>query len=273
MKAYYTEFSAAELRAMFLQGTLKTEFLTQENYEDLLDNEDIYDVPDADVITFCVNGLEQFPEYRDAIVKKSFNEMFKKDLINNKPKVKILNIKILKPILVFTIMAVTAMLAQIIAMASGFDLFGYIFNWNTDEVIDIVNQDKIVLTEDFENTYLFYKDLPESLNNMISDDLIEKYSFSEALYRVRELSMRFRVDLIDLNGNGLILSVSYSSNTQIEKDDEGYREEYVVGDITYSISTNMGYYQAIWVKDEYLYHLYTRFSLEELKEILDNYYV
>jgi hypothetical protein len=71
----------------------------------------------------------------------------------------------------------------------------------------------------------------------------------------------------------LFLIIEKAYDMHIERDEDGYYEEYFIGNIEFTVFTNMENYRAIWLKDGYVY-LFSTFmqDLQGFKALLDNLY-
>lgn len=65
MNENYNEFSISQLRDMLLNGELKHELMTEEDYADILDNETSLEGFNLTVIDFCIDGLSKYEHYQE----------------------------------------------------------------------------------------------------------------------------------------------------------------------------------------------------------------
>lgn len=266
----YSEFSYAELRELLLRGKLDHEYMTEEDYSEIIENELELPEPSMEVLNLCVEGLNQYDDYKAL----DNNKVDIKSLINEtigKKKTRIR--RLIKTTLIAAAVIIVALLAQIVCLAFGFDLFGYIFSWGEEKVyINVVSNNNDELIEDtalymYENI----ESIPDDLIIYISPFILKNYNFTEALY-IKDgegfhFNIRFETDK-DIN---LTLIISKSMNTMIEKDND-YFEEYEKDGVIYSIFKNLEYHKALWIKDGILYDLNINLPIDEVKEIIDNFY-
>jgi len=271
MHEKYSEFSYAELRELLLCGELEHEFMTDEDYADIIENELEQVNPSIDVLDLCVEGLSQYEEYKALKdMKIDLNTIFLEKPDKNK---KIINTRAVKAALIAAIIIVFMLVSQLISLAFGFNLFGYIFNWGDEKVyIEAIPNgeasDFTVIPE-----YFMYENIdavPNEYLSYIPKNIQSDYIFAEASYLDAGEGFIF---LIAYSGHPdiyLTLNVNNSINTTIEKDDEHF-EEYIVSGITYTLYKNLDYYKALWLNDGLLFDMSVNLSLDEVKKIIDNF--
>jgi len=248
--------------------------MAEEDYTALLDFETEYDEPSEKVIDFCYAGLSSLPNYKN-IGERDFSIRQLLKQANTKKVVRKNSFKQLKFAAVLTISIVFAFLTlQIVCMALGFDLFGYIFNWNKPDVIEIKNDGMIItINEDIEIDYPIIEELPIEMKSLVPFYLFDNFDFFSASYINRNNNHKNIFYFLGESNEILIFIAEKTFELNVEKDDDGYFEEYYVNDLLFMIFTNTGDYQVMWIKDEYIYVLYTHFDeVQELKNILDNLY-
>lgn len=269
----YNKLSTETLRDLLLENKLLHEFMTEEDYTALLDIEAEFDEPNEKVIDFCFTGLSTLPKYEDIKVRDfDINDLFKQ----NEKKNTIKKYRKTKRIfLIAVIMVLTLLFSQVVATAFGFDLFGYIFNWNKSEVVEIKN-DSIINIDDGKNQEIEYStidEIPIEMKNLIPSYVFDNFKFYSAVFVNLNNNIVYNYFFFDKNENILTINIEKSARMEAEKDDIEYREEYLYGNTLFKIFTNMSDYRATWVLDGYNYKLYTHYDdLQEFKNILNSLY-
>ena len=271
----YSKLSAEELRENLLSDKLLHEFMGEEDYTALLDSEAEYDEPSEKVINFCYAGLSKLPAYSDIHERNfSIDELFKAidTCVPRKHR------RLRKTLIIAAAVIGSLLVTQIVTSALGFDLFGYIFNWNKPEVVEIKNNGVINISTG-ENERIEYTDveeIPNEMKNLVPEYLFNNFKFYKALLTQRDGNTGSHFSFFDENENFINIGrVNFRNdiNVHIEKDDNGYFEEYMISDISYTIFTNTSDYRAVWVIEGYVYSLSTHFKeLQEIKDLLDNLY-
>lgn len=266
----YSEFSYVELRELLLNGELEHEYMTEEDYSEIIENELELPEPSMEVLDLCVEGLNQYDDYKAL----DNNKVDITSLINETIGKKKIRIKrLIKTTLIAAAVVIVALLAQVVSVAFGFDLFGYIFNWNKEKVyITTISNDNDLSVDDTDLfIYENIESIPDELMIYISPFIIENYIFTEALYIKDGESFHFNIRFVKNNDINLSLIITKSINKTVEKDND-YFEEYEKDGVIYSIFKNLDYNRALWIKDGILYDLNINLSLDEVKEIIDNFY-
>jgi len=266
----YSKLSAEELRDLLLNDKLFHQFMTEEDYTALLDIETDYDEPSEKVIDFCFNGLSSLPKYddinqHDFDIRKTIEKAYLKAISRKRQKMK-------KAFLIAAAIITFMLVTQLVASAFGFDLLGYIFNWHKPDVIEIISNN-ITDTgddEDIEIEYLAVEEIPFEMKNLVSDYIFNNFQFYSANFIKQNNSTIYKFIFFDEKENILSVKIEDSLEINIEKDDDGYYEEYKIEETVFTIFTNMGDYRAAWIQNDYVYSLYTHFDdLQDLKNILD----
>jgi len=293
MPKSYNELSARKLREMLLNNTLKANLMSLENYEKLFGYEINLDEPDVVVLNFCTKGLDGFAEYNIDIQKTSLEEIIKRGRAKKKAERKksVIYRVIRNTAAVFIITAATALLAQGVSYAFGFDLFGYIYHWfkpNAVEITTVESRDDGSFdmpslnrtgTEDGENKYefIFYEynsidEIDKERLNLISPWLISEYVFKDASYMSYGGEKKLEIHFFDKNENEISLLVQNLSLVYREKADEVFVKEIAVNDIIFTVFKNTEDYQVLWDYGGYLHTLNALLPLEEVEKIIRNYY-
>jgi len=268
----YSKLSAEELRKLLLAGVLLHEHMTEEDYTALLDIEADFDEPSEEVIDFCFAGLSVLPKYTD-IGKRDFsiNELFKKTEIKNSAHK---HGKIRKAALIIAAVISSMLVAQLASSAMGFNLFGYFFNWKKPEVVEITNSDakNDIDSENIMIEYTAIEEIPIEMKNLVPNFLFDTFELYNAFFIVQGGNKSYSFGFFDSDDNFLSFEIKRVTEWHIEKDDNGYYEEYSYNDTVFEIFTNTGQYQAVWVKDEYVCAFFTHFEdLQEFRDILNNF--
>jgi hypothetical protein len=289
--------SAQELREIFLNNTLDADLMSMNDYEKLFDYETELSESNSDILVFCSSALNQFDDYCIDVPKSPFEAIIKKYERNNRRIRKNTAFKATQRVAaIFVITAVTALLAQGISMAFGFDLFKFIRNWLFDEAVEIttieiddddvfdltllqssndnenssenINAEDEIIFLDFEQI----DDIYEVWLNRISPFLINHYEFDVAYYFKVLSDEKFEIHFIDKNDNLLVLLIQNMPMRYYEKEDDGYIKEITANGITFTIFNNMEDFQVIWEYEGLLYNLGAFLPLETIEEIINNYY-
>jgi len=267
----YNELSVKDLRSLLLDGNLSHEFMTEEDYTALLDAEADIDEPSEKVIDFCYAGLSFMSKYDD-INKRDFNL---NELFQTGEKKHRHSRKLKRAVIIIAAAVVAMIITQIVASALGFDLFGYIFNWNKPEVVAVMNNDNGVKSdsENAEKEYSTVEEIPLEIKKLVPEYMFNTFSFYNAVYTKQDDNIINQFYFLYNNEKLLYIYIGDVSDITIEKDDFGYYEEYTHGKTVFTVFTNMGNYQAMWIKDNNVYVFYTCFDEpKKLKDILDNLY-
>lgn len=270
----YSKLSAEELRDLLMADNLLHEFMTEEDYYALLDNESELDKPCKKVIDYCFAGLSAMPKYDDIDVRDFDIDEFIKARTDTTRKFR----KTKKALLIVAAVIASMIVAQLAATAMGFDLLGYIFNWNKPEVVQIMSDNPVDgdNNENIEVQYMTIDEIPSEMKKLVPDYVFDNFEFQQANYTKWDNLVNRTFFFFDKSKSLLTIQIERFNEgfmSHIEKDDDGYFEEYIIGDNTFTIFTNMGCYQAVWVYSDYVYSINTRFEdVRELKRILDNLY-
>jgi hypothetical protein len=270
----YDVFSEEELRVLFFKGELSAESMTEEDYTALYQQELDFDDPDDGIIDFCFNGLSKFPKYRDI----SAYDFDIDDLLNKVYGRKTVLKRLVRVLAGFSAAVLVIISAQAVCLAFGFDLFGYIVNRNKEDVVSVMNTNLTETdsgNEDFLTVFEYFEvaDIPDEVIKLMPGYMFEKYAFYYANCGLFDGTISIYSMFFANNDAVLTLTITQLPERQLEKDDEGYAETYTVKELSFEIHTNMGDYQAFWIKDGYVYSLHTPYrQSEELKSLLDNLY-
>jgi hypothetical protein len=299
MQSKYNNLTALELREMFLNNTLDTDLMNQDDFEKLFGYEIELDEPSADIISFCSNGLNEYEYYGKDIQMPPLSEIYKefeRRTRRNRGRAFAKVTQVAASIVL--VIALTALLAQGVAMALGFDLFGYIFNWfNKDTVFitTIVPDDDEIhhlpvhtattdtdLTEpddgtEVEDEFVFLdferiEDIDEEWLSRVSPWLVEQYEFSHGQYLSFHGEREFNIVFMDESGTQVFLTIKDLSMHYVEIDDDKLVEEVTLNGITFKIFSNIEDLQVVWERDDLLYTLNTFLPFETAKEIIRNFY-
>ncbi|MCL2052996.1 MAG: DUF4367 domain-containing protein [Oscillospiraceae bacterium] len=270
----YDSYSEEELRSLFFKGELSAELMTEEDYTALYQQELDLEFPDDEIIDFCFTGLSKFPKYSD-ISEQNFDIDEVLDEVYNRQ----IAIKRLVRVMVGLTAAILAVITlQVVCLAFGFDLFDYIINRNKEEVVSVLNpslseaenngEDYIVATE-----YVEIEEIPNDVIELIPRYMFENFDFLLADCYLSEEIISIFAAFSENDDSILALTISQLLERQIEKDDNGYYETFIINGVSYDIHTNMGDYQAFWIKDGFVYSLHTSYQeIEKLKSLLENLY-
>ncbi|MCL2637555.1 MAG: hypothetical protein FWD48_04210 [Oscillospiraceae bacterium] len=238
MQGRYENLSAQELREMFLNSALDADLMSIKEYEMLFGHELTLDEPSADVLMFCTAGMSRNEKYSRDIQKPPFEAIIKKREQKKRRSKSIKTMRRIAAVLIITI--VTALFAQGISLALGFNLVDFFRN-------ALNAPDKT--TTDFSGTEMFIKDEIRFYNSM--NELLETEGLN-ILFPVGYNFTSFTVmdigDYIDVWASSLEPNITFSINigAEIHSIDYTYEEN----GIWYNISDmGDGTYQAFWVSD------------------------
>jgi len=288
MQSSYKNLTAQELREMFLNNTLDVSLMGENEYGKLFDYETELDVSNSDILIFCSNGLNQYDRYCIDVPKLSFEEFIRKQEQKRRLHLKNIAFKVSRQVAVFAVgIFLAAWLAQGVAMAFGFNLFGVIYDWfwkesvavittelNDDDTVDLPISDNETAAEE-ELVFIDYErieDIDEVWLSRVSPHLIDTYDFAFSSYTRRHDGERFEILFFDENGSLLSLIIQNRPMYYAEKEDEGFVKEIVIDSITFAIFNNMEDFQVIWEHEGLLYNLGAFLPLETFEEIVRNYY-
>lgn len=287
----YSERTAQELREMLLNNTIDVDLMSIEDYERLFDLEVSLKEPDVVVLSFCNKGLKQFDKYDVGIQKPPFEAIRRKQ---SKRNFKLVNKIARQAATIILVLAVVAILAQGIAYALGFNLFGYIYNWfkDSDAVIittdgldedgehDLRNPENTITssevgdnTDEFVNIdYGSIDEIDEAWLRLVSPYLLSEFEFVYADYYRHFDEEKFGIYFFDKNQKLLYLTIKSRYMLYIEREDEVFVEDFIVSNVTFKIFRNIDNLNVIWEHEDFLFNLSSFSSLDEVKNILRNYY-
>jgi hypothetical protein len=288
MQSNYKNLPAQELREMFLNNTLDVSLMGENEYGKLFDYETELDESNSDVLVFCSNGFNQYDRYCIDVPKSSFEDFIKKHEQKKRRHLKNITFKVSRQVAVFAVgIFLAAWLAQGVAMAFGFNLFGVIYDWfwkesvavittelNDDDTVDLPISDNETAAEE-ELVFIDYEsieDIDEVWLSRVSPFLIREYEFALASYYKFISDENFDILFFDENMNLLSLTIQNRPMFYAEKKDEGFVKEIVIDSITFAIFNNMEDFQVIWEHEGLLYNLGAFLPLETVEEIVRNYY-
>jgi hypothetical protein len=297
MQSKYNNLTVLELREMFLNNTLDTDLMNQNDFEKLFGYEIELDEPSADVISFCSNGLNEYEYYGKDIQMPPLSDIYKELERRTRRNRSRAFAKVTQvAVSIVLVIALTALLAQGVAMALGFDLFGYIFNWFRPDTVEIT----IIIPDDdgihhlpvhtattaptepdnsteIEDEFVFLdferiEDIDEEWLNRVSPWLVERYEFSHGQYLSFHGEREFNIVFMDGSGTQVFLTIKDLSMHYVEIDDDKLVEEVTLNGIMFKIFNNIEDFQVVWEHDDLLYTLNTFLPFEAVKEIIWNYY-
>jgi hypothetical protein len=289
MQSNYKNLPAQELRKMFLNNTLDVSLMGENEYGKLFDYETELDESNSDILVFCSNGLNQYDRYCIDVPKSSFEEFIKKQEQKRRLYLKNIAFKVSRQVAVFAVgIFLVAWLAQGVAMAFGFDLFGFIRNWfidndaviittseiNDDITVDLPISDNETAAEE-ELVFIDYERIEyidEVWLSRVSSHIINEFTFLISTYFRYLGEERFEIHFLNESGNPLSLVIQHQPMHYSERDDGGFVEEVTVNGLVFTVFTNMGDYKVVWEHEGYLYELSTFLPLETVEEIIRNYY-
>lgn len=257
----YKRLPASELRVLLLNGELKHEDMTEEDYRAVLDNETLYNDPDIRVLDFCVEGLSRFEKYkRGNIPEFSYIPRQNKKRIKPAPRI--------------TAAVISALLlAQLALSVFGINIFKYILQWNNDETV--IADNSVFSSEDYVDDFITeYDSLEETdlkYRRLCPEYLSDAFAFQWALIKYTDENLTVTFSFFDGNQNAINLYVYNYDALYIEKDDDGLIEEQIINGITVSYFSNMQDYQAVWEYQGFLYQLSAQqITYDEIKCIMEN---
>jgi hypothetical protein len=272
----YSKIPLSELRKILLNGELIHEYMTEKLYSSIINYEMSLAVPDNAVIRTCLTNLDGYEEYReldriDIDVEELFGQTNKN--IDEDKKLTVKRSVRLTAAITFAVITVMLM-AQIVGMAFGFNLFRYIFTWGKEKlVISYSNENPAEPVEgDMEGEAVFIsyrkqEDVPVEMTSLMPQKIMDKYHFYEATYFKDDENFQFMFTLYLDSETFMTINISRLSDFHIQKDEDFYEEYEKDGMIVY-IFKNMGYHNAIWINNDVMYNVGADLSLEEVKEII-----
>ncbi len=169
-------------------------------------------------------------------------------------------------IVVVVLFAVTA-----VASASGFNLWGWLPNWNSEDLRFVTEA-----TEEPENTIVVHN-IPWALTNMgITEQVYPSWipEDMECTFSIIEEDPVFLHEYYCDNDRILSITIvpSSASDTAVYQRDESLLEEYIVGGTVHYILHNVEEYSAVWYTENFNVHVAGNIPLSELKRIVDSVY-
>jgi hypothetical protein len=159
-------------------------------------------------------------------------------------------------------------------MPFGFNLFRYVFRWDTEKLIisyepeggtesaDAFTDDEVV-----RRFYNNLDDMPIEIRSFLPSELVDNFTLIEASYLKRndffKTVFSFRTD----DESRLTITVNKDVDFHIQKD-EDFAEEYSSDGVIIYLFRNMDYRRAVWTKGDILYNIGTDLPLDKLKEII-----
>jgi hypothetical protein len=254
MSKKYSGFTLEEIRELLLNGELIHEEMEQEDYAVLMDNEFEKPEPNNDVIRLCAAAFGKYDETKAPPER----------------------LKIKRALFIAAAIAVTLLLTQLVAVALGFDLFGYIFNWEKERLVVSYTPEHDFKEEDDEyfepvyESYENYVDIPNDIKILVPQYLIDKFEFAFASVYIESVDV-FGHTFKFIGDNDAVLSLYIGKGTDIyiQRDDE-YFEEYSVNGRDFTIYKNLERFKVIWIEDGLVFDMGVNLPLEEVKRIIDN---
>jgi hypothetical protein len=274
MSKNYNNLSIEELRELLLCGELIHENMHEEDYAILIDNELELQEPDNEVIRLCTSALSKYDSYSELDkINIDINRLI------NQPERKITPIKhrkLRKASLIAAAVIATLLITQIITVAMGFNLFGYIFDW-CREILVIRHESESPQDELFDEVifeaYEKISDMPKDIVALLPFETLDDFKFffgSTEFYSDRKFNAVFGYMLEYSDEVFLLLNISKGLDIHIEKDDELF-EEYETNGTVFTLYKNLELYKATWISDGVLFDMGVNLSLDELKAIIDNF--
>jgi hypothetical protein len=298
MKREYENLSTHKLREMLLNGSLKADSMGMEDYERLLNAESDYDEPNCDVISFCANGLDQFDKYRIDIQPPTLEQVQQKYSRQTQQKRNRVISKVARWAAVFVVgVSIAALLAQGVSVALGYNLYGTIRDWfsdNNDTVGILISEPDDELGVDLReirtttpNTdstdeptadeFVFIdfdsiEDIDDEWLARVSPRLFERFEFLSADYMSFQGGVTFNIHFVEENSNAVTLTIRKLPMAYVEREGELFIEELTVNRITFEIFRNMEDYQVIWEHEGLFYNFGAFLTIEEVRELITNWY-
>jgi len=235
-----------ELRVMLLNNELEREFLTEEDYSDLIDNEMSLPEPLNEVIDYCIDGLSEFEEYQEtvekinidieALIRQVDEEQKAKQCAGKRKKSK-------KMLFVAAAAVVAIFSAQLVSVVMGYsNVIDLIRNAiNTPEKKVMYNNDKHMIFTDNTRFYDSMNEMleTENLSILYPTKLPNGYEFTE--FMIADTG-----DYIELRAYAVDPYISFAVEFGVDFQIDNY--DYEINDIEYNIvETANGMYKAEWI--------------------------
>jgi hypothetical protein len=240
----YSNLTALELRGLYLNGELDGESMSMEDFEKLFGHEIALADPSATVLDFCTLGLDRFDKYCSDMPMPTLESVLQKRKAKKIPKARRFVPTSRWGKLVATFVAVfigAALLAQGVAYALGYNLFGMIWQAisNSDRAaVDVSGDNQIFLSDT-----RFYDSIEELLETENLDILFPTrlpigYAFTD--FVVDNTGNQLRIEMTAKEPY-ILFGIRIGANFQLDFD-------YEINGIQYSIDEmGDGLYQGHWI--------------------------
>jgi hypothetical protein len=261
MAGKYSELSMEELRGLLLGGSLQGE-LEQEEYSLLMEAEFERPVPDNEVIRLCTRALEAFSEYAEL---DDINIDIHK-LISNTVQPKPRQLRIRRGLLASAAVIAALAVTQLVALALGFDLYGYIFRWERELLIAEHEESKAEFELVFEVFHGLH-DVPDEMKALVPEAITDNYDFSFASMLITG-SDSFSYKFVFIKDDVVLnFYVDKGLTVYIQREDD-LLEEFSVNGRDYTIYSTSEQLKVIWTINGLLFDMGANLSIDELKLII-----
>jgi len=289
MQGKYSDLSVAKLREMLLNNALEADLMCLEDYEKLFLHETNSNNPNGIVIAFCSKGLNQHEKYNRDIRQPSLEALSQELKHRNQLKRRkaVAKVSRMAAVIVVGVM-ITAVLAQGVSMALGYNLFGFVRNWLFDaDMVLITNVEPddegvhhfppLDTDRPDEDEFIFLdfdriEDIGEEWLNRVSLRLVDEFEFLSASYMRIVGDKEFNIYFLDYMGNALSLTIQNTPMLYVEREVELFVETITANGITFEVFRNIEDFQVIWEHDGMLYNFGAFLPIEMVREIIEDWH-
>jgi hypothetical protein len=264
MPKNYSELSLNELRELLLNNKLVHEHMEQEDYCLIMETELEQPEPDNEVIRLCARALESYAEYAEL---DKINIDIQK-LINNTIPVKAATkrLRFKRALLASAAVVATLVLTQLVALAFGFNLYGYIFNWERERLIAEHEGSTAEFEPIFEVFHDFY-DIPDEMKAFVPGIITQSFEFSLATALITG-SDSFSYKFVFINNDTILnFYVDKGITVYIQREDD-FTETYNMNSREFTFYRAAEQNKVIWVENGVLFDLGANLSVDEIKLII-----
>jgi hypothetical protein len=295
MQGKYNDLSVAELREMLLNHTLDAEAMIFEDYDRLFQYEIKSDKPDGKVIVFCSNFLSQHDKYNRDVQTPSFEELSQRLKRRNRIEFgRTMSGIARRAAVILVTITIASFMVQGVSIALGGNFFEFVRNWFRDDDVEIsvveplddgrfdwrdirTTADTDSGDEPSADEFVFLdfdriEDIDDEWLARVSPRLIEGFEFSHGDYMQFVGDREFNIFFIDRNEGYIALTIKNLPMTYVEREEELWVEDIVVGGIKFEIFRNIEDYHVIWEHGGYFYTLNAFLPLDEVQVIIENWY-
>ncbi|MDR2559938.1 MAG: hypothetical protein LBC86_10435 [Oscillospiraceae bacterium] len=270
MPKKYNELTLEELRALLLRGELIHKNMEQEDYVILMEKEFEAAEPDNDVIRICALALGKYDDYNELDeINIDINELINKTA----PKTSSIKLKIKRSLLIAAAITAALSITQLVAAAFGFNILGYIFNFEQERLVAEYNPgpDYDATGEMTFEIYDAFSDVPAAMTIFVPQAIIEDFSFSYAS-SLNIGNNIFAYKFVFTRDDAVLsFHIDKGMDVYIQKE-EDFLEEYSASGKDFTIYRDFEqFYKVTWIENGHLFDIGVNLPLEEIKNTLEKF--